>query len=156
MTKVLIALDESPVSSRAARTATRLFASMPDVEFLVINVAKVPAPWVGTAGFGSVAPLVVDPRWLQEPEGGHHDELDLMDRASSVGVPDPEPIARSGDPVTEICAAAEDRDVDVIVVGSHDKTALGRLLDPSVAAGVVRDTHRPVLVISGQSPRAIA
>jgi nucleotide-binding universal stress UspA family protein len=40
----------------------------------------------------------------------------------------------------------------VIVVGSHDKTLLRRLIDPSVAASVVRDTHRPVLVVSGQDP----
>lgn len=149
--KVLIALDESPVSSRAARVAARLFASTPDVEFVVINVSRLPTPWVGTAGFGAVAPLAVDPRWLHDDDDVH-DDLDLMVRAASAGVPDAEPIARTGDPVTEICAVAEDRDVDVIVMGSHDKTALGRLLNPSVAAGVVRATHRPVLVVSGRPP----
>lgn len=150
--KVLIALDESPVSSRAAREAARLFASTPDVEFLAINVSRMPTPWVGATGYGTVAPVAVDPRWIDEPDDDTHDELDLMARAASAGLRDVEPIARSGDPVTEICAVAEDRNVDVIVVGSHDKTALGRLVNPSVAAGVVRDTYRPVLVISGRPP----
>jgi nucleotide-binding universal stress UspA family protein len=149
---VLIALDESPVSARAARDAVRLFSPMPDVEFLVINVSQLPTPWVGASGFGAVAPLAVDPRWMHDPDDDGQDELDLMARASSAGVPDPEPIARTGNPITEICRAAEDRDVDVIVVGSHDKTALTRLFSPSVAAGVVRDTYRPVLVISGEPP----
>lgn len=154
--KVLIALDESPVSSRAARVAARLFASTPEVEFLVINVSRIPTPWVGASGFGAVAPLTVDARWMTHGDDDDaHDELDLMVRATSAGVPDAEPIARSGEPVTEICDVAEDRDVDVIVVGSHDRSSLGRLFSPSVAAGVVRDTYRPVLVISG-TPTAAA
>ena len=147
--RLLIALDESPVSSRAAREASRLFASVPDVEFFVINVSRVHAPWIGAAGFGVVAPLAVDPRWLHEADAPDHDEVDLMVRAVATGVPKPEPIVRAGDPVTEICAAAEELGVDIIVVGSHDKTALQRLVDPSVAAGIVRDTALPVLVISG-------
>ena len=51
-----------------------------------------------------------------------------------------------------IAAAAEEHDVDVVVVGSHDKSALRRLFDPSVAVGVVRATSRPVLVVSGDQP----
>lgn len=152
--KVLIALDESPVSSRAARVAARLFASTPDVEFYVINVSQLSTPWVGGAGFGVVAPLAVDPRWMHQSDDESDDEHDLMARASSAGVPDVEPITRTGQPVTEICRAADDRDVDVIVVGSHDKSALGRLFSPSVAAGIVRDTYRPVLVVSGTPPAA--
>jgi nucleotide-binding universal stress UspA family protein len=149
--KVLIALDESPVSARAARTAARLFATTPGVEFLVINVSQLPTPWVGAAGFGAVAPLVVDATWVHDASDDE-DERDLMALAASAGVQPSEAIARAGDPVAEICAVADDRDVDVIVVGSHDKTALRRLIDPSVAAGVVRDTHRPVLVVSGEPP----
>ncbi|HUP75054.1 MAG TPA: universal stress protein [Acidimicrobiales bacterium] len=146
--KVLIALDDSPVSSRAARVAARLFTG-DDVEFLVINVATVAMPWVGMGGYGMVTPLAMDPRWLEPDEDA---EADLMARAEAAGVPDPVPVVSTGDPVTLICAAAEEHGVDVIVVGSHDKTALRRLFDPSVAAGVVRDTYRPVLVVSGAPP----
>jgi len=153
--KVLIALDESPVSIRAAREAVRLF-SVSAAEFLVINVATLPAPWVGAAGFGQVAPLAVDPQWLDEVEKSHShdDEAELMALAADAGVPDADVMLRSGDAVTQICAAAEEQDVDVIVVGSHNKTALRRLFDPSIAAGVVRDTYRPVLVVSGVPPDA--
>jgi nucleotide-binding universal stress UspA family protein len=148
--RVLIALDESSVSARAAREAARLFSAVPGAEFLVINVSQVAVPWVGAAGYGAVVPLDVDPRWAHDV-GDDHD-ANLMERASSAGLPDAEVIDRTGEPVTEICAAADERDVDVIVVGSHDKTMLGRLLSPSVAAGVVRGTYRPVLVISGEPP----
>jgi nucleotide-binding universal stress UspA family protein len=58
----------------------------------------------------------------------------------------------TGDPVQMIREAADEHDVDVIVVGSHDKSALRRIFDPSVAAGLIRATHRPVVVVSGDPP----
>jgi nucleotide-binding universal stress UspA family protein len=54
-----------------------------------------------------------------------------------------------GDPARVICMTAEEQDVDAVVVGSHDKGLLRRLLEPSVAQAVVQGTHRPVLVVSG-------
>lgn len=150
--RILIALDDSPVSAHAAREATRLFGSA-DTQYFVINVARVPTPWVGTSGFGAVAPLPVDQGWLDESYPDLElEQQNLMARAAALGVPDADASVAVGDPVTLICAAAEEHDADVIVVGSHNKTALGRLLDPSVAAGVVRDTFRPVLVVSGTPP----
>ncbi|MEO8698052.1 MAG: universal stress protein [Acidimicrobiales bacterium] len=65
---------------------------------------------------------------------------------------DAEALTTTGNPVRLVCLAAEDHDVDVIVVGSHDKSALRRLIDPSVAVGIVRETYRPVLVVSGEPP----
>lgn len=151
--KILIALDDAPVSARAARVAAGLFGRVPEAEFLVMNVATVSAPWVGAAGYGAVSPLVLDPRWVEgSADDDEDDERDLMAQAEAVGIAHPEVEVRSGDPVTEICAVADEHDVDVIVVGSHHKSALRRLVDPSVAAGVVRETYRPVLVVSEPPP----
>jgi nucleotide-binding universal stress UspA family protein len=149
--KVLLALDESPVSVRAAREAVRLFSSIPGVSFLVVNVSPFPVPWVGGAGFGVAAPLLLDPTWAHEARApGVDDERKLLDDAQAVGVPDPTVEVREGDAVTQICAVADEHDADVIVVGSHDKSGLRRLFDPSVADGVVHRTARPVLVVSGE------
>jgi len=46
-----------------------------------------------------------------------------------------------------VLEAGDDHDVDVIVVGSHDKGWLDRLLTGSVSEGIVRGAHRPVLVV---------
>lgn len=172
MVNVLIALDDSPVSIRAAREAVRLF-SQTDSRFFVINVATLPVPWVGAAGFGAVTPMVIQPHWLDTEvaaetdrgddgdvrEARARDVADGADRiedqrlveawAEEAGVPAADVEVRAGDAVIEICRAADEHDVDVIVVGSHDKSALRRLFDPSVASGVVRASHRPVLVVSG-------
>ncbi len=146
--KILIALDESPVSARAARVAVRLFSGA-DAEFLVINVTRFPLMWGGGYGYGMVAPLAMDPAWLADDGAA---ENDLVARAEAAGLSDAEALTATGDPVRLVCLAAEDHGVDVIVVGSHDKSVLRRLVDPSVAAGIVRDTYRPVLVVSGEPP----
>ena len=150
---ILIAIDESPVSTRAAREAVRLFGSG-DNRFLVVNVASVPVPWAGAAGFGAVGPLP-EPMWT-DPDAladrAEADERELKVLAEDAGIPAADVEVRAGNVVSEICAAADSHDADVIVVGSHDKPALRRLFDPSVAAGVTRSTHRPVLVVSGQPP----
>ncbi len=146
--KVLVALDESAVSMRAAQEAVRLFSGR-DVQFLVISVAREPAPWVPVGGFGLVS--VPPPGW--EDAARALDEPEIVERAKEAGASPAEVITEVGDTVECICAAAEEHDVDVVVVGGHDKGFLRRLLEPSVSAGVVRGTHRPVLVVSGAPPQ---
>jgi nucleotide-binding universal stress UspA family protein len=139
---VLIALDESPVSQHAAREAARMFTA-PGTRFLVVNVARYPAPWVPINGFGLVS--VPPPGWgrLAEP----HDEAELARMAQAEGVSDPEVVTQVGDPVEAICAAADEHDADVVVVGAHHKGILTRIFSPSVSAGIVRRSQRPVLVV---------
>jgi nucleotide-binding universal stress UspA family protein len=52
-----------------------------------------------------------------------------------------------GNPVDEITAFAEDESVDLIVLPSHGRTGLVRLMIGSVAERVVRLAHCPVLVL---------
>jgi nucleotide-binding universal stress UspA family protein len=140
--KVLIALDESPISRRAAREAGRLFG---DAEYLVVNVTRHAVPWVAAGGFGTVYPIP-----LTELRPSRLDEDEVLALAEHAGIHASEVLPEYGDPAAAICDAAEESDVDVVVVGSHDKGVLRRLLDPSVAQAVVRGTDRPVLVVSGQ------
>lgn len=51
-----------------------------------------------------------------------------------------------GDPFWEICKAAEQEHVDLIVMGSHGRTGLAHVLLGSVAERVVRHASCPVLV----------
>lgn len=50
-----------------------------------------------------------------------------------------------GDPATEIVRLAEDEKVDYVVMGTHGRTGLSRLLMGSVAEAVVRRAPCPVL-----------
>lgn len=137
--RVLIAIDDSTSSIRAARAAVRLFGDV-ETEFIAIHVtAPIPA-----AGF----PLY--PSGAVFPTLNVADDRDVRDLARDAGIPGTRVISASGSPVDRIVEAAADEDADVVVVGGHDKGLLERILDPSISQGVVRATHRPVLVVSGE------
>ena len=53
----------------------------------------------------------------------------------------------TGNPAEEILRFAEERDADMIVLGTHGRTGLSRLLMGSVAEAVVRGAKCPVLTI---------
>jgi nucleotide-binding universal stress UspA family protein len=59
-----------------------------------------------------------------------------------------------GDPAAEIVAYAEDAKVDVIVMGTHGRSGVERLLMGSVAERVLRDAHCSVLVV--KLPKGVA
>jgi nucleotide-binding universal stress UspA family protein len=54
---------------------------------------------------------------------------------------------RIGNPVDEIVTAAGELTADVIVIGSHGRSAVGSALTGSVSAGVIHKGVTPVLVI---------
>jgi nucleotide-binding universal stress UspA family protein len=60
---------------------------------------------------------------------------------------------RIGDPGCEIAALADELDAELIVLPSHGRTGLQRLLIGSVAERVIRLAHCPVLVLrNGGAP----
>jgi nucleotide-binding universal stress UspA family protein len=52
-----------------------------------------------------------------------------------------------GDPATEIVQYSADAGIDLIVMGTHGRTGLERLLMGSVAERVMREAHCSVLVV---------
>ena len=52
-----------------------------------------------------------------------------------------------GEPSNELLAFSEDRDMDLLVAGSHGHSFVGRLLMGSVSTRLIRGAHKPVLVI---------
>lgn len=56
-------------------------------------------------------------------------------------------LVKTGTPAQQVLAtAADDPSIDLIVLGSHGRTGMSRLLIGSVAEKVVRHAHRPVLI----------
>ena len=74
--------------------------------------------------------------WLDQVESP--DQLTVLHVA-------PQAIPRA--PATEIAKYAEEHHTDLIVLPSHGRTGLARLMIGSVAERVVRLAHCPVLVI---------
>lgn len=63
---------------------------------------------------------------------------------------------RDGDPATEILSLAHDVGADLIVMGTHGRTGLGRLLMGSVAEQVLRKASCPVLTVKAPPVQASA
>ena len=70
----------------------------------------------------------------------------IATRARDAGC-DADTLVRSGRPASEILAAADEADTDLIVVGTYGRTGLKQVLLGSVALEVIRDAHRPVLSV---------
>jgi len=60
-----------------------------------------------------------------------------------------------GDPAAEIVRMAQKIECDLIVMGTHGRTGLGRLLMGSVAEMVLREAPCPVLTVRVPIPEAI-
>jgi nucleotide-binding universal stress UspA family protein len=58
-----------------------------------------------------------------------------------------ERLVSEGDPAREIVRIAEDRDVDLVVVGARGLGALERFLLGSVSETVLHHAGRPVLIV---------
>ncbi|MFC6954377.1 universal stress protein [Halorubellus litoreus] len=70
----------------------------------------------------------------------------VAERARERGV-DVEEHARAGRPASVIADFADDADVDLIVMGSHGRSGLSRVVLGSVTEHVLRETHKSVLVV---------
>jgi len=57
-------------------------------------------------------------------------------------------VVRTGPPHREILEYAEQQEVDLLVLGTHGRTGLRKLVLGSVATGVVREATQPVLTVS--------
>jgi nucleotide-binding universal stress UspA family protein len=62
--------------------------------------------------------------------------------------------ATGGDPAEEILRYASRQPIDLIVVGTHGRTGVSRVLLGSVSERVVRGTRCPVLVVPAPRPSA--
>jgi len=158
MTRVLVAVDDSESSVHAAETAHRLFGD--DAEYLAVNVTNIvdlaSIPWYG-AGWGSpyAAPygavwayrsdVTLDPQGVAD--GERTAEAQAREVADESGLPGAEVVGEEGDPADAVLRAAEQHQVDVIVVGTEHRGWFDRLVRPSVSKEIIRESKVPVLVV---------
>jgi nucleotide-binding universal stress UspA family protein len=140
---VLVATDGSPSSIAAAKAAGTLLRNADQVT-LVSVLSEVPGDDAG--GFeGSVYSAgEQDKLWKRElAEAG--EELERTAAALTNAKVDTR--IEVGDVAGTICRVAADLHADVIVVGSHGRGAIERILLGSVSEQVVRHAPCPVLVV---------
>jgi nucleotide-binding universal stress UspA family protein len=142
---ILFPTDFSEQSMAAFHLASAL-ARDHRANMTVLHVREIPV--VPFAEFGSVPPEDVPPR------------TELLERLGKFEPPDDsinvEYVLAEGVPAEEIVTTAKDRGCDLIVMATHGRTGLGRLLLGSVAEEVMRKAPCPVLTLKAPLPAAEA
>lgn len=149
MTTVLLAFDETDASLLAGLTATMLFGA--EANYLAVHVEPILGRGADLWGpvYGYPFPAL--------PAGALIDResretavtrarLIAAQAADAAGV-DAAPIGEVGDPAEAILRVAQDFNVDVVVVGDHDRSWFRRLLERSVADELVKIADLPILLI---------
>lgn len=137
---VLCPVDFSEASEHTLRLACSL-ARNRHAGLLVLHVA--PPPVVVLSGPSGDAAAV------EQVSPEEYDRLRAELRRLQPPFPDVpvEHRLEKGDPATEILRVAEETGCDLIVMGTHGRTGLDRLLTGSVAEKVLRAAPRPVVAV---------
>jgi nucleotide-binding universal stress UspA family protein len=144
--KILVATDFSDASKGAMRCARELAAKFGST-LHVISVVTDPLslPWAAEAFAMPLDELVL--QWQEQARLDLLAELPAETRSTAVIVT---PV---GSPYAEIIQYATDRHIDLIVMGTHGRGAVGHLVLGSVAERVVRKAPCAVLTVrQGVSP----
>ena len=149
---VLVAVDGTNASERAAMVASSLFGLGARYTFAHVAepVPMTPPGQMPLSGVG-VAPAVPPGVEPDEP-GGENEVRDsarsvALSVAAATGLDVSETIGLIGDPARQIVAAADERDVDVIVVAAHDRSWLAELFTSSTVDDIQHLATVPVLVV---------
>ena len=136
---VLVAYDDSTQADRALEFALEAF---PDAHVTLLTV-------IDPADAGSRRRLSLPPfgdEWLARAREDAEGRLaDAADRARGAGV-DVDTATEVGRPANTVVGYAETHDVDHVVMGSHGRSGVTRILLGSVAETVIRRSPVPVTV----------
>lgn len=141
--KVMVPLDGSALAERALPLAIDLLADRPTATLLLLRAAE-------ATTLPGVDPTDAQVRAVREAEA----YLDsVAARLSGFGAKEVKTSVWYGPPAPAIIEAAQIGKFDIIVMGTHGRSGLGRLVLGSVAESVLRGTRIPILFVrDGAAP----
>ena len=109
-----------------------------------LHVIEPIVPTVGYSGMTEPLPIADISEQLEDSAERELPQLAGCDAFNGLEV---EEVIVHGDAAAEIVRVAGEREVDLIVISSHGRTGLGRIIFGSTAEAVVRHASCPVLVV---------
>ena len=146
---ILLPTDFSECAAHAVPVAAQ-FARGAGARLLCLHVVEPVVPAVGWTPVAEPLPLADISERLEDSATR---ELPKLAQAPECAGLDVEEVIAHGEPAAEIVRVARERGADLIVISSHGRTGLGRILFGSTAESVVRYAHCPVLVVKPQASK---
>jgi nucleotide-binding universal stress UspA family protein len=150
MTKVLIALDYNPTAQKVAEVGFSLAKSM-NAEVVLLHVITDPvfytsmeySPIMGFSGYLDVSPLQIT-----SIQGLKDASMEYLNKSKEhLGDKNIQTIVKEGDFARSILETAKEIHADMIVVGSHSRKWLEKIIIGSVTEQVLRDTKIPLFIV---------
>jgi nucleotide-binding universal stress UspA family protein len=150
MKKILIALDYDPTAPVVAETGHKLAKAM-NAQTVLLHVISEPtyysslnySPIMGFGGFNSVDTIQTDT--IEELKKVAQDYLDKTKH--HLGDEKIETVVSNGNFGEAILKTADELNVDIIVMGTHSRRGLEKILMGSVAESVLHHSSIPLFII---------
>ena len=140
---ILVPVDDSPISYAAIEHAEKIAQAFGS-EITVMCVLSVDP--LRSVDFYKVAPAIT--QYVLEAEQNAQARLaDIQQTFLNHGIKINTCIVRSVPPATGILNVADEIHADMIIMGSHGRTGLKKLVLGSVAQEVLGSSHIPVLIV---------
>lgn len=140
---ILLPTDFSECASHALSFATSL-ARVFKASIICVHVVEPVVPTVGYTGITEPLPIADISEQLEDSATRELPKIAECEECTGLDI---EEIIAHGDAAAEIVRVAKERNVDLIVISSHGRTGLGRILFGSTAEEIVRHATCPVLVV---------
>jgi universal stress protein A len=137
--RILFPTDFSHFNDAALRLASRLAAE----SGATIHIVHVFDPQALNAAMGEAGYLYAS-AWQEDLETAKQNLANVVPTVSGVAC---QKECLTGSPVPEILNYAEAHNIDLMVMASHGRTGLPRLLMGGIAEGVMRKARCPVLIV---------
>jgi nucleotide-binding universal stress UspA family protein len=144
--KILVPLDGSHLAERAIEPALEMARSS-DAEIILLeavqdSLAPVPEAHYHVPARETYRSAITSMKYLQEVAARLRPQVRKVQWH-----------VKEGDAIGTILGFAHQHDVDIIVMGTHGRTGISRVLLGSVAEKVSLTTHRPVVLVKPDRTR---
>jgi len=140
--KILLPTDFSGCANYALPYAAEI-ARATKATIICLHVVEPVVPAVGYTGLAEPMPIDISEQ-LEDSAERQLPRLAGCEECAGLNV---EEVIVHGDPAAEIVRVAAEKEVNLIVISSHGRTGLGRMIFGSTAEAVVRHASCPVLVV---------
>jgi universal stress protein A len=141
--RILLPTDFSGCANYAFPYAAAI-ARATQAKIVCVHVVEQVVPAVGYTGLADPMPIADMSEQLEDSAERELPRLTDCEELSGLEVDE---VIVHGDAAAEIVRVAGEQEADLIVISSHGRTGLGRMIFGSTAEAVVRHASCPVLVV---------